>query len=300
MGMSSIRQSTPPNHVQVVTGPCQSARIRTPLAHPGFIQTHVTHEGRSHEPQPLQSVLENQSESVAADSSVPGQPVVVNLEQDSDDENAKVKAPKNVKGGFDNPKLYFFPGGAAPGQFRNDDVASIHCQTKGLTYKCCWCPKSVRVPLSTISNLKTHWDGSITSTGLRKACPGRLGAINAGAKLPISADDEDSAIQSKKNASGTLNAFVQKGRFDNKTMNKILVLWLIRHSLAWNRFEDHLLRVAFDYSNTTSLIFCRTWAALHARKLYVTVAQPILLYIVFGRPKCLTFFSKKKLLKVGM
>ncbi|KAH9447540.1 hypothetical protein Pst134EB_021553 [Puccinia striiformis f. sp. tritici] len=135
MGMSSIRQSTPPNHVQVVTGPCQSARIRTPLAHPGFIQTHVTHEGRSHEPQPLQvhtlkyqscqtlsisqcwkirSVLA--SESVAADSSVPGQPVVVNLEQDSDDENAKVKAPKNVKGGFDNPKLYFFPGGAAPGQ----------------------------------------------------------------------------------------------------------------------------------------------------------------------------------------
>ncbi|KAI9611098.1 hypothetical protein H4Q26_008947 [Puccinia striiformis f. sp. tritici PST-130] len=279
MGMSTIRQSTPPNHVQAVTGPRQSARIRTPLARPGFIQTHADSRralslapaspGARTQVSVLsdsvnQSVSENQSESVAADSSVPGQPVVVNLEQDSDDENAKVKAPKNVKGGFDNPKLYFFPGGAAPGQ------------TKGLTYKCRWCPKSVRVPLSTISNLKTHRDGSITSTGLRKACPGRLGAINAGAKLPISADDEDSAIQSKKNATGTLNAFVQKGRFDNKTMNKILVLWLIRHSLAWNRFEDHLLRVAFDYSNATSSIFCRTWAALHARKLYVTLQEQVI------------------------
>ncbi|KAI9618629.1 hypothetical protein KEM48_006608 [Puccinia striiformis f. sp. tritici PST-130] len=303
MGMSTIRQSTPPNHVQAVTGPRQSARIRTPLARPGFIQTHADSRralslapaspGARTQVSVLsdsvnQSVSENQSESVAADSSVPGQPVVVNLEQDSDDENAKVKAPKNVKGGFDNPKLYFFPGGAAPGQVcqiyfpllfltcTDNDVASIHCQTKGLTYKCRWCPKSVRVPLSTISNLKTHRDGSITSTGLRKACPGRLGAINAGAKLPISADDEDSAIQSKKNATGTLNAFVQKGRFDNKTMNKILVLWLIQHSLAWNRFEDHLLRVAFDYSNATSSIFCRTWAALHARKLYVTLQEQVI------------------------
>ncbi|POW00648.1 hypothetical protein PSTT_12994 [Puccinia striiformis] len=238
MGMSTIRQSTPPNHVQAVTGPRQSARIRTPLARPGFIQTHADSRralslapaspGARTQVSVLsdsvnQSVSENQSESVAGDSSVPGQPVVVNLEQDSDDENAKVKAPKNVKGGFDNPKLYFFPGGAAP---------------------------VGRVPLSTISNLKTHRDGSITSTGLRKACPGRLGAINAGAKLPISADDEDSAIQSKKNATGTLNAFVQKG--------------------------DHLLRVAFDYSNATSSIFCRTWAALHARKLYVTLQEQVI------------------------
>ncbi|KAH9448763.1 hypothetical protein Pst134EA_028058 [Puccinia striiformis f. sp. tritici] len=265
MGMSTIRQSTPPNHVQAVTGARQSARIRTPLARPGFIQTHTDSQralslapaspGARTQVSVLsdsvnQSVSENQSESVAGDSSVPGQPVVVNLEQDSDDENAKVKAPKNVKGGFDNPKLYFFPGGAAPGQ--------------------------------------THRDGSITSTGLRKACPGRLGAINAGAKLPISADDEDSAIQSKKNATGTLNAFVQKGRFDNKTMNKILVLWLIRHSLAWNRFEDHLLRVAFDYSNATSSIFCRTWAALHARKLYVTLQEQVIWDI---RVRCIAMIS---------
>ncbi|KAI9612098.1 hypothetical protein H4Q26_008189 [Puccinia striiformis f. sp. tritici PST-130] len=144
-----------------------------------------------------QSTPPNQSESIATDSSVPtGQPAVVNLEQDSDDENSKAKAPKNVKGGFDNPKLYFFPGSAAP-----DDMASLRYQTKGLTYKCRWCPKSVRVPLSTISNLKTHRDGSITSSGLRKACPGQPGAINAGAKLPLSADDEESTAQSKKNAS---------------------------------------------------------------------------------------------------
>ncbi|KAI7955269.1 hypothetical protein MJO28_005669 [Puccinia striiformis f. sp. tritici] len=236
-----------------------------------FIQTHTDSQRAlslapaSPGPPAQVSISSDSSESIATDSSVPtGQPAVVNLEQDSDDENSKAKAPKNVKGGFDNPKLYFFPGSAAPGQ------------TKGLTYKCRWCPKSVRVPLSTISNLKTHRDGSITSSGLRKACPGQPGAINAGAKLPLSADDEESTAQSKKNASGTLNAFVQKGRFNNQTLNKILVLWLIRQSLAWNRFEDHLLRVAFDYSNAASSIYSRTWAALHARKLYVTLQEQVI------------------------
>ncbi|KAI9615744.1 hypothetical protein KEM48_005518 [Puccinia striiformis f. sp. tritici PST-130] len=229
MGMSTIRQSTPPNHVQAVTGARQSARIRTPLARPGFIQTHTDSQralslapaspGARTQVSVLsdsvnQSVSENQSESVAGDSSVPGQPVVVNLEQDSDDENAKVKAPKNVKGGFDNPKLYFFPGGAAPGQ--------------------------------------THRDGSITSTGLRKACPGRLGAINAGAKLPISADDEDSAIQSKKNATGTLNAFVQKGfRQQNNEQDSCTL-------------QRHFFDILSDLGCS------------HARKLYVTLQEQVI------------------------
>ncbi|KNE87456.1 hypothetical protein PSTG_19159, partial [Puccinia striiformis f. sp. tritici PST-78] len=43
--------------------------------------------------------------------------IVVNLDQDSDDKNAKAaKKVKAVKGGFDNPKLYFFDGSPAPNQ----------------------------------------------------------------------------------------------------------------------------------------------------------------------------------------
>ncbi|PLW31686.1 hypothetical protein PCASD_10912 [Puccinia coronata f. sp. avenae] len=141
-------------------------------------------------------------------------PDAVDLAQDSDKENSKAKAKlKKCKGGFDNPKAYFFPGEPAPDQSNG-----------GLTYKCLWCPKSVRVNSSTNSNLKTHCDGSSTQNQVRKPCPGRGKAISKGANLPQSSTEE-AEEQKKKNATntGTLTSFVHKGCFNNKTLNKLLV-----------------------------------------------------------------------------
>ncbi|KAI9622452.1 hypothetical protein H4Q26_015131, partial [Puccinia striiformis f. sp. tritici PST-130] len=301
--MYRVRATTPPNQTPLGPGPRQSSRIRTPLERPGFIQTHADsrralqvivspsttgrpsnppHSQVNVRPGSQQAISEstgdtetssllalNQSSQAitTADAPVVGG-IVVNLDQDSDDENAKAakaaKKVKAVKGGFDNPKLYFFDGSPAPDQ------------KNGLTYKCRWCPKSVQVPLSSISNLKTHRDGSIGQTGVRKACPGRHRAIVDGGKFPPSADEEDSAAKKKQNATSTLTAFTQKGRFDNATLNKILVFWIIRQSLPWNRFSDYLLGVAIDYCNANADVYSRTWAATYAHKLYINLQGKVI------------------------
>ncbi|OAV96388.1 hypothetical protein PTTG_04041, partial [Puccinia triticina 1-1 BBBD Race 1] len=187
-----------------------------------------------------------------------------NIIQDSNDKNKKAnKRGKNIKGGFNHPKKFFFEGSTAKGQ------------ENGLTYKCRWCPKSVRTPLSTSSNLKTHCDGLKNASRTRKGCPGRAKAIADGAKLPPSA--EESVAQTKKEKeSGTLTAYIQKGRFDIKTLNKIVLFWMIRQSLPWTCIDDFFLGVAFDYSNATAELYSRTWAAVSAWKLYLNLQSKML------------------------
>ncbi|OAV90892.1 hypothetical protein PTTG_28167 [Puccinia triticina 1-1 BBBD Race 1] len=286
--MSNSRQSTPPNQA---TNQRQSSRVRTPLERPGFIQTHddsrrsLAPKSPTTNPSPSSKVStkphkkretapilvnETRSDDITTSNQADkeksckkrGHP---NIQQDSDEENAKaVKKVKVVKGGFDNPKLYYFPGTKAADQ------------ENGLTYRCRWCPKSVQVPLSTISNLKTHCDGSINETGFRKACLGRSKAIAEGGNFPPSAEEMMTENKKKEGASGTLVNFVQKGRFDNKTFNKLLVFWLIRHSLPWARFGDYSLGVTFDYSNATTHVFSETWAALEARRLYIDLQKQVI------------------------
>ncbi|PLW32343.1 hypothetical protein PCASD_16445 [Puccinia coronata f. sp. avenae] len=132
------------------------------------------------------------------------------LTQDLDKENSQAEAKlKKCKGGFDNPKVYFFPGEPAPNQ--------------------------------------EHCDGSSTQNHMRKPCPGEGKAISKGANLPQSSTEE-AKEHKKKNATnnGTLTSSVHKGRFDNKTLNKLLIFWVIQHSLPWSRFDDFFLGVAFD------------------------------------------------------
>ncbi|KAH9469781.1 hypothetical protein Pst134EA_007058 [Puccinia striiformis f. sp. tritici] len=160
---------------------------------------------------------------------------------------------------FDNVKLFFHT------PYKADDIV----KDGALTYKCRWCPKSVRMNRSTNLNLKTHRDGAINRNRLHKACPGQGKAAIEGANLPISSDNK--AADKEKNAtpSGTLTAYATKGKFDINTMNKILLFWVIRQSLPWSCFGDYLLGVAFDYSNANSKIFSPTWAAFNDRKLYL-------------------------------
>jgi hypothetical protein len=178
-----------------------------------------------------------------------------------DKENSQAEAKlKKCKGGFDNPKAYFFPGEPAPNQvcflivkcFWNFQLlinsSSNRKKVKWRSYMMCrWCPKSVRVNSSTNSNLKEHCDGSSTQNHMRKPCPGEGKAISKGANLPQSSTEE-AKEHKKKNATnnGTLTSSVHKGRFDNKTLNKLLIFWVIQHSLPWSRFDDFFLGVAFD------------------------------------------------------
>ncbi|EFP82529.2 uncharacterized protein PGTG_08485 [Puccinia graminis f. sp. tritici CRL 75-36-700-3] len=144
--------------------------------------------------------------------------VDVDLAQDLDEENLKwVKKNKSEKEGYNNAKMYYDEPYKAPDQ----------TEEGALTYKCNWCPKSVRVNKSTDSNLKTHRDGSIHGNRLRKSCTGRAKSLAQGANLPQSAEEKHSAKVKTTTSSGTLTVYVQKGQFDVKTMNKILVFWII-------------------------------------------------------------------------
>ncbi|KAH9466211.1 hypothetical protein Pst134EB_001271 [Puccinia striiformis f. sp. tritici] len=104
----------------------------------------------------------------------------------------------------------------------------------------------------------------------------RAKAIAQGANLPESAEQKDAAKVKKAGPSGTLTNYVQKGRFDVKVMNQILVFWIIRHALPWARFADYLLSVAIDYCNPNARVYTRTWAANQARKLYVTLQRKVI------------------------
>jgi hypothetical protein len=71
-------------------------------------------------------------------------------------------------------------------------------------------------------------------------------AINSGAKLPLTAKEIEAKDQ--EDQKGQIAKYVQQSSFNPKTFNQILVLWIVRFSLPWNRIEDFLLSVAFNYA----------------------------------------------------
>ncbi|WAQ89508.1 hypothetical protein PtA15_11A197 [Puccinia triticina] len=140
--MTSNRQSTPPNQGEPPTGPRQSSRLRTPLARPGFVPTHTDSRRTlvvnsvpttgsepivSHPKNPRKDKNQPESQAAGATSLTSGTagPNEFNIIQDSDDKNEKAnKRGKNIKGGFDHPKKFFFEGSTAEGQKQFQDPSS--------------------------------------------------------------------------------------------------------------------------------------------------------------------------------
>ncbi|KAI9619329.1 hypothetical protein H4Q26_012013 [Puccinia striiformis f. sp. tritici PST-130] len=265
--MTQSRQTTP---AEDTTTNRHSTWVRTSLSRPGFIQTHTDSRRALEAPpaSPLDAHSANGPRSTRSQGAQPkkAQPKpkgpkstksssqstdqVIDIEsaidivQDSDDENAKAETDSKVEhDDFDNIKLHYHE------PYKADDQV----KPGALTYKCRWCPNSVRVNGSTDLNLKTHRDGAINQNRVRKACTGQGKAVIEGANLPISSDDK--AEEKKAVPTGTLTVYVTKGKFDINTLNKILLFWIIRQSLPWARFGDYLLGVAFDFSNAHAKVF---------------------------------------------
>ncbi|KAI9601370.1 hypothetical protein H4Q26_001188 [Puccinia striiformis f. sp. tritici PST-130] len=191
--------------------------------------------------------------------------VLLNLNQphkaqsiESNEENAKAENDLKVDNDeFNNVKLHYHTPYKADDQAPSPtNAAGAHSQSM-LTDPLIQTSKRTAMVLSTASGTKS--------------CPGRGKAIIEGANLPISSDEKAAANEKKTTPSGTLTAYVTKGKFDINTMNKILLFWIIRQSLPWSRFGDYLLGVAFDYANANAKVFSRTWAAFNARKLYLSL-----------------------------
>ncbi|POW16079.1 hypothetical protein PSTT_01625 [Puccinia striiformis] len=195
-------------------------------------------------------------------SSRTGKSVNIDTAQDSDEENSKVtgrkkKDPTKNKDGTDHARLYFYPQGKGPNQEAGDP-----------TWACRWCNNKFAISGGSYWNLKCHRDGVKIKNSLRSACAGRLKCIEAGANLPPTVAERLKA----------LNPSTGAGRFtfDNKTLNKLLVIWIVRQSLPWLRMEDFHLRVAFDYTLVNTSLNSRIWAALHAHQLYLEQRAQVL------------------------
>ncbi|KNZ48270.1 hypothetical protein VP01_5787g2 [Puccinia sorghi] len=133
-------------------------------------------------------------------------------------------------------------------------------------HKCFWCKKEVRVSGSSLSNILTHRDGSCQTGRLSDGCSQFQKAIDKGAKLPATSLQE---IKNKnKTKDGLISShFNQAEKFDRKTLNNILSLWLLRQAIPWTHIEDPYLRAAFHYCEPGAELFKQKWAASHAPSL---------------------------------
>ncbi|POV94920.1 hypothetical protein PSHT_15939 [Puccinia striiformis] len=159
--------------------------------------------------------------------------VDIDLVQDSDEDNRKaaaVKRPKDKTKDQDGfDHVLLYSYPPGGGPKQAPDSLAHACQ---------WCPKEY---------MATNW-----STYNLKMAEVALEAIKDAPAL-----------------SGTLTAYTSKGRFDNSTLNCLLVIWMMQQSLPWLRIEDFHLRVSMDHALHNSSLLSRTWAASQAHQLYL-------------------------------
>ncbi|EFP91512.1 uncharacterized protein PGTG_17566 [Puccinia graminis f. sp. tritici CRL 75-36-700-3] len=288
--ISSTTPSRPPPQVPIR----QSARKKVPIVTPGFVPTNSD----SRRALQLQTNTSTSSTATDVDSTPKGSRAtrviintsnsgsgaevqntlsqnksqshaqsIYNLTQDSDTENEKAKG-RSVKNKADKK--------IAPRKDGTDSVLVYFKQIEdSLTYSCIWCSKLVKASTSSYYNLKIHRDGSNNKGTIQGACPNRSKAISSGCNLPLSAAEEANSKSNQKSGTAMAN-YVTKGRYDNNTLNKLLVYWLIEHSLPWSRFEDRTLRIALDYVDSNTKLNSRTWASHTAQILYLSLQEKVL------------------------
>ncbi|KAA1138278.1 hypothetical protein PGTUg99_028778 [Puccinia graminis f. sp. tritici] len=291
----STNLNTPARHSTRLNTPARhSTRITTPVRNPNFVQT--SGDLRKSVPQaPTSAHRQGVSESQGTRSSRPrrksqpsaaSQPqkrkrrlevddsqadsdqpqTIMDMTQDSDEENSRVvkrrkaRGRKDVDADVDTVEDYFHPLVFADGE--DSSGTPLH-------YECRWCGVSYKKAKGSQGNLVLHRDGNKT----QNPCPKRGEAILAGAKLPTT--------QMEKNQGechqGSSPKVMMTQKFDQKTLNQILVLWLIRHSLPWCQMEDELLEIAFNYVKQGIKLFSRVWAAIEAHKIYLNLQATVIL-----------------------
>ncbi|PLW11792.1 hypothetical protein PCASD_22382 [Puccinia coronata f. sp. avenae] len=240
--------STPPNTTgSDIPGP-QSVRrestcLRTPINHLGFIPTYcdscralvpmaTTDKTQKSKP----STVSHKDQLLSGTTNSGNQVVDKNNCRDSDEENRKAgkkKAKGLDKDGYKHPTLYFYPRGKGPKQK----------DTQTTLFQCQWCLGELKTSGNSSYNLKTHQDGGFNK-GTNKpqpVCNGCSKAIASGCKLPPTAtqiaSDEANA---NPLGSGKLIAFTPRGFFDNTTLKKLIVIWII-NSCIWAASHAHQL-----------------------------------------------------------
>ncbi|PLW20670.1 hypothetical protein PCANC_07390 [Puccinia coronata f. sp. avenae] len=303
---------TPPNTSDVLSNLPQStcresSRICTPITCPGFIPTQTqSHQAAASKCYASTSAKGNQQKTTSINSSNgssssnnevtketasaqvkqvrrrTGDVIDIDTTQDSDEENCQAPAGKRKdlekdKDRFDHSQLYFYPPGLGP----NQDSLST-------SWACQWFKKEYVALGGSYYNLKAHRDGAMVKGLVRSACQGRLKAIEAGGNFPPSVSELVSQKATSQPAGvGTLIAFATKGKFDNNTLNHLIVTWIIQQSLPWLRIKDFHLYVAFDHAVHNYQLHSWIWAASQACQLYLELRTQVIKDIMESKSKIL-------------
>ncbi|KNF01262.1 hypothetical protein PSTG_05619 [Puccinia striiformis f. sp. tritici PST-78] len=99
-------------------------------------------------------------------------------------------------------------------------------------------------------------------------------ATRSGAKLPLTA--KEILAKSVADTQGAMKKFVWTAKYDTKTSNQIIVMWLICNSLPWSPIEDLVLRVAFTYVRQGVKLNSRVWAVTEAHRLYCNLQGQVI------------------------
>ncbi|KAI7961346.1 hypothetical protein MJO28_001835 [Puccinia striiformis f. sp. tritici] len=248
---------------------CESSCLRTPISHPGFIATQSDSRGAL----PLRATQPRQRPMIPNRDTFPAEETSNNI-LEVPDSNTDSSWPRRAAKANQAKSLKSLNVRAAKSRAillrtlttrtgPNQKLASD-------AYACRWCDKEVKATKQSKYNLKAHRDGADYKSTHKKPCAGRAKAIQSGCSLPPTPAELTAAkAQSTPNNSGTIVAYTTRGRFDNSTLTKILIIWLIRQSLLWLRMEDFHLRLAFDHAIVSSQLPSRVWAAAHAHQLYL-------------------------------
>lgn len=124
----------------------------------------------------------------------------------------------------------------------------------------------------TFYNLYAHRDGGKG----RACCPDRARAVKAGCSLPLTWVQEqaaNAALTNESNGQTTLDSYLSSASFSVDLCNTVLVIWIIKHALPFNRFYDIPLRAAFKLANRRAELRTPTWAAGVAKNLYLSLSS---------------------------
>ncbi|POW20605.1 hypothetical protein PSHT_03371 [Puccinia striiformis] len=187
-----------------------------------------------------------------------GKEVIIDVTQDSDEENAPVAArkPKELlldKDGFDHPRVYFFPIGQGPKQ-----------DASAQAFACRWCPKEYLARNQSNFNPRIHREWCCY---LCWSQPTRTAA-----QLAKEADKPQLAANS-------IVAFTKQGLFGNSTLNKLIVVWLLR-SQIWAALHAHQLylelhaRVIKEIKESNSMIslVSDVWTTKGSHKAFIGIS----------------------------
>jgi hypothetical protein len=111
-------------------------------------------------------------------------------------------------------------------------------------------------------------------------CSGQLVAIEAGCKLQLL--KKDIAKKDNDRHQTKVKGSLTHAAFDNRIYNQLLLIWLIRNSMPWNRFDDFLLHVTFNYVRHGVSIYSPTWAATKAHLLYMNLQSKVITSLQVG------------------